>query len=72
MKSAWDRVKLRYIFWEGDGPIGGDELRTRTGRRYQIVSVNGRTLDCLVLPADAEVQGRVFRWEWGTRNKKRC
>jgi hypothetical protein len=21
------------------------------------------------LPADAEVQGRVFRWEWGTRNK---
>ncbi len=67
MKAAWDRVKLRFDYWEGDGPVGGDELRTRTGRRYQIVSVNRRTLDCLVLPADAEVQGRVFRWEWRTR-----
>lgn len=71
MKTAWDRVKLRVNFWEGDGPVGGDELRTRTGRRYQIVSVKGRTLDCLVLPVDAEVQGRVFCWEWGTRNKAR-
>lgn len=69
MKPAWSRVKLRYLFWEGDAPTGGDELRTSTGRRYQILSVEGRTLDCLVLPKDAEVQGRVFIWQWGKRPK---
>ncbi|ACD21563.1 hypothetical protein Bphyt_7278 (plasmid) [Paraburkholderia phytofirmans PsJN] len=67
MKSAWDRVRLRVTGWVGPAPEGGDELRTGTGRRYQIITVNGRTLECLVLPADAEVQGRVFHWKWGSR-----
>lgn len=50
MKSAWDRVRLRVTGWVGPAPEGGDELRTGTGRRYQIITVNGRTLECLVLP----------------------
>lgn len=70
MKSAWDRVKLRVIGWVGPEPEGGDELRTGTGRRYQIITVKGRTLECLVLPADAEVQGRVFHWKWGSRKSR--
>jgi hypothetical protein len=71
MKSAWERVKLRVNAWDGPAPEGGDELRTGTGRRYQIVTITGRTLECLVLPADAEVQGRVFDWRWGARIKGR-
>lgn len=67
MKAAWDRVKLRFRNQDSNGPVGGDELRTSTGRRYQIVSVKGRTFDCIVLPADAAVQGRVFLWEWDSR-----
>jgi hypothetical protein len=69
VRGAWERVKLRFKNQASDGPVGGDELRTRTGRRYQIVAVKGRTFDCIVLPAGAEVQGRVFLWEWDSRNK---
>lgn len=70
MKRAWDPVTLRVLFWQADAPEGGDELRTATGRRYQILSFNGKALKCLVLPKDAPVQGKVFRWEWGKRAKR--
>lgn len=42
MKSAWDRVRLRVTGWVGPAPEGGDELRTGTGRRYQIITEIGR------------------------------
>lgn len=70
MKSVWDRVTFRVSSWIGDPPESGDELMTRTGRRYQILEVKPRALVCLVLPSDAPVQGRVFMWEWGKRKKK--
>jgi hypothetical protein len=39
--------------WHGDVvPQPGDEIRFRTGRRYQVLGVRGRTLRVLVLKAD--------------------
>lgn len=64
----WSQVKLR-VSW-GEIPDVGDELRFRTGRRYQVISVKGRSLRCLVLPADAPVQGRVLDWMWAPKKKK--
>jgi hypothetical protein len=71
VRSAWDGGKLRVNGGDGPAREGGDELRTRTGRRYQIIAITGRSLECLVLPADAKIQGRVFHWKWGTRSKGR-
>lgn len=64
----WSQVKLRVAF--GDVPEVGDELRMRTGRRYQVIGVRGRGLTCLVLPPDAEVQGRVIEWQWAKRKAR--
>ncbi len=64
---AWSQVKLRCMW--GDVPEPGDELRFRTGRRYQVIGVRGRALQCLVLPVDAPVQGRVLAWQWATRRR---
>lgn len=72
MKRAWDQVKLTVLFWEGDKPDAGDELHTRTGRRYLILSATEKKLTCLVLPKDEPLtEGRVFQWEWGKRTKGR-
>lgn len=70
MKGPWDPVTLRVNFWHARPPVAGDELRTGSGRRYQILSFNGKSLKCLVLPKDAPVQGTVFRWEWSKRTKR--
>jgi hypothetical protein len=70
MKPPWSRVQLRVSGWRGPPAVGGDELRTGTGRRYQIVEVKPKALVCLVLPADAPVQGRVFDWVWDRRGTK--
>lgn len=67
MKRAWDQVKLTILGWDGDKPDTGDELRTRTGRRYLILSFVGKRLTCLVLPKDEPIKGKVFHWEWGKR-----
>lgn len=64
----WSQVKLRCCW--GDVPEVGDELRFNTGRRYQVIGVKGRGLQCLVLPADAPVQGRVLAWQWASRRQK--
>lgn len=69
MKAAWDRVRFRVSFWHTDAPESGDELVTRTGRRYQILEVRPKALVCLVLPKDAPVQGRVFGWQWDKRGR---
>jgi hypothetical protein len=64
-KPAWSQVKLRCCW--GDVPEPGDELRFNTGRRYQVIGVRGRALQCLVLPPEAAVQGRVIEWRWAGR-----
>ncbi|QIN68075.1 hypothetical protein SBC1_81220 (plasmid) [Caballeronia sp. SBC1] len=71
MKPAWSRVQLRVSGWSGPGPVGGDEVLTGTGRRYQIVEVKAKAVVCLVLPRDAPVQGQVFNWVWDRRGAKR-
>ena len=65
---AWAQVKLR-VSW-GEIPDAGDELViTSTGRRYQVLGVRGRSLQCLVLPPDAptDAEGRVWQWQWARR-----
>lgn len=72
MKRPWDPVKLTVLFWHGNKPVVGDELQTRTGRRYLIQKVGAKVLECVVLPKDApHTEGTVFAWEWGKREKKR-
>lgn len=69
-KPAWSQVKLRVSF--GEIPEFGDELCVvSTGRRYQVIGVRGKTLTCLVLPADAPVQGRVIDWMWSPRKRSK-
>jgi hypothetical protein len=70
LKRAWDQVKFRVSSWVGEPPVPGDEMTTHTGRRYQILEVKPKALVCLVLPAEAPVQGRVFMWEWDKRKRK--
>ncbi len=68
LPAPWRRARLRVTWWDGPEPEAGDELETRTGRRYLIVRVLARSLDCLVVPRDAPAAaGRVFRWEWTRR-----
>lgn len=62
-------MKLRVAF--GSVPEVGTELRTERGRRYQVIGVKGKTLTCLVLPPDAEVQGIVWLWQWAPRAKSK-
>lgn len=67
---AWAQVKLR-VSW-GEIPDAGDELViTSTGRRYQVLAVNGRTMRCLVLPPDAPVDPEAQVWQWQWCGKKR-
>lgn len=68
MKPAWAQVKLRVAF--GDIPEAGTELRMRTGRRYLVVGVRGKTLTCLVLPPDEPVDGPVWDWQWASKKRK--
>lgn len=64
-KPPWSTVKQRVVW--GDMPEIGDELVFRSGRRYQVISINGKTIRCLVLPPGAEVQGRQLEWQWAKR-----
>lgn len=71
MKAAWDRVKFRVRYWDtaSGEPQPGDEMRTRAGRRYQILTITPKSVTCLVLPKDAEVQGKVWLWQWNSRTR---
>ena len=71
MKAAWDHVTFRVSPTDPGAPAPepGDEMRTRTGRRYQILKITPKTVSCLVLPKDAEVQGKVWIWEWNRRRR---
>ncbi|APR40011.1 hypothetical protein [Paraburkholderia sp. SOS3] len=75
MKRAWDPVKLRVASWEAPAPECGDELLTRTGRRYRILEVRTRRgaivgLDCMVLPKSEPASGRIFNWVWNVRGRQ--
>jgi hypothetical protein len=69
MRQVGDHLTLRRAFWDGPEPRLGDELRTATGRRYLIRTVRGRALECVVVPIDAEIAGRVFWWRWSVRRR---
>lgn len=67
---AWAMVKLR-VSW-GDVPPFGAVLQMRTGRRYQVIGIHGRTLQALVLPPDAPIEPGtpVLAWQWAPRAGK--
>ncbi|PIM52123.1 hypothetical protein CS062_16350 [Roseateles chitinivorans] len=70
-KPAWSEAKLRVVF--GEIPGGGDELVVEsTGRRCQVLRVAGKTLHCIVLPADAPVdpEAKVWSWRWAGHKKR--
>lgn len=64
---AWAQVKLRVA--HGEVPPFGAVLVMATGRRYQVIGVRGRALQCLVLPPDAELEPGtpVLSWQWVKR-----
>lgn len=66
---AWAMVKLR-VSW-GEVPPFGAVLQMRTGRRYQVIGIRGRTLQVLVLPPDAAIEPGtpVLAWQWASRAK---
>ncbi|WP_431276251.1 hypothetical protein ACQ858_08355 [Variovorax ureilyticus] len=70
MKQAWDPVKLRCCW--GDVPDPGDVLEMRTGRRYQVLRVRGRTMHCIVLPTTHKLTRgtRVLSWRWAPRSRR--
>jgi len=69
---------LRY-HWKGKvskAPRAGDVLKTRTGRRYMIISVSGQLvtslgLKVLVMHEDDELPegARVYGFAWDKRGK---
>lgn len=74
---AWDPVKLSVKWWDNDLPSQGDGLQTASGRRYLILGLkfsrDGRTLralQCLVLPPEEPIEGKIFSWEWAPRRRK--
>lgn len=69
MKPAWAHVKLRVSF--GEVPEFSDILVMSTGRRYQVVGVRGRALDCIVLPPEApDGNARIWWWQWSKRKRR--
>ena len=66
-KAPYDHVKLR-VTWHGSGPCQvGDELVTRTGRRYQVLTMKGKQFGCIVLPPAASVQSKQWCLTWNSR-----
>jgi hypothetical protein len=66
-KAPYDHVKLR-VTWHGTEPCEvGDELVTRTGRRYQVLAMKGKRFDCMVLPPDASLQSKQWCLTWNSR-----
>ncbi len=66
---AWADVKLRCT--NGATPEPGTELVTFSGRRYQVLSIRGKTLHCIVLPPEAAPGDPVVAWVWDAVNKRR-
>lgn len=66
-KPPWSQVTLR---WYGDVPEFGVVMETSTGRRYQVIGIKGRAVQCLVLPPDAPIDGPVMEMYWVKRQKR--
>jgi hypothetical protein len=70
LKAPYDNVTLR-VTWHGLDPCEiGDELVTRTGRRYQVLAISGKRFQCMVLPKDASVQSNQWALTWNSRKKQ--
>lgn len=67
----WADVKLRLEKDAEPIEVGTELVTEHSGRRYQVIGVNGRTLHCLVLPPEAPTTGPVISWRWTARNKRR-
>lgn len=67
MSANSETVRLRRLWWDGPEPRCGDALITRTGRKYLITAIRGKTLECLRLRSGKGLLGRIFRWRWGGR-----
>lgn len=67
----WAQVKLRVVA-ESPIPPFGAVLVMPTGRRYQVIGINGRSLQVLVLPPDAEIEDgtEIWNWNWAKRKRK--
>ncbi len=63
-------VKLRVAF--GDVPPLPCILLTPSGRRYDVINIRGKTLHCLVMKADADIEEGtpIIQWTWTARNKR--
>lgn len=63
-------VKLRVE--HGDIPPVPCVLVTDSGRRYDVVNARGKTLHCLVMRYDAEVEEGtpILGWTWTARRKR--
>lgn len=73
MKAPGQTVTLRSVSWEGEFPVPGDLLRTKTGRTYEVEKVRGNNLICVVLPKGLPTDGsRVHEWWWLSRRKKQA
>lgn len=85
MKRAWDPAVLTVLWWHGEEPRVGDVLETSTGRRYLIqrcrlsrpfkergkIRTKIRAFETVVLPKGVPLERgeKVFRWEWGKRQR---
>lgn len=70
VRKVGEAVKLR-VAW-GDVPLAGDGLWLRSGRRYLVREVRGKTLHCTVLPplpepVELPKGGRWISWAWAPR-----
>lgn len=69
-KSSYSLVTLR-VTWNSPFPCEvGDELVTRTGRRYQVMEMKGKAFHCMILPNDATVQSTQHKLVWNQRSKR--
>lgn len=69
-KAPYDPVKLN-VTWSGEPCQVGDELVTRTGRRYMILKISGKSFYCMVLPKDEIVVSAQWNLTWNRYKSKR-
>lgn len=74
MKPIGSLVSLRWRWWYAQElPHAGDHLVTSTGRRYLIVGVEGKRLECIVIDKDKRPDAGAleFSWSWARMEKIR-
>ena len=73
MKPIGTRASITLIQWDGELPVVGDWLRTKTGRTYEVIETRGRRMVCLVIdPLSIAPAGiRIYSFYWMPRKKKK-